>query len=115
MPFIDSSVSRVRIMDECGSSGVAGTEIVNSPDGYEYDFGIILAQGGQYEVCWCIGIEPYVGCALNNHFGVRVAELVLDGPSGGAIYTCVRGTLIFQILVWLFGAYLSQKSETQIG
>ena len=77
-------------MDECGSSGVAGTEIVNSPDGYEYDFGIILAQGGQYEVCWCIGIEPYVGCALNSHFGVRVAELVLDGPSGGAIYTCVK-------------------------
>ena len=38
----------------------------------------------------CIGIEPYVGCALNKHFGVGVAELLLQGPSGGAILTCVK-------------------------
>ena len=81
----DLSGSRLRIMDECGSSGVVGTEIVSSPDGYEYDFGIITAQGGEYEVCWCIGIEPYVGCALNNHFGIRVANISLQGPTGGAI------------------------------
>ena len=70
----DLSGSRLRVMDECGSSGVVGTEIVKSPDGHEYDFGIVTAPGGRYEVCWCIGIEPYVGCALNAHFGVRVTE-----------------------------------------
>ena len=74
-----------------------GTEIVKSPDGHEYDFGIITVPGGRYEVCWCIGIEPYVGCALSTHFGVRVAELLLQGPSGGAIYKCVRGALTFLI------------------
>ena len=60
MRSFDLSGSRLRVMDECGSSGVVGTEIVKSPDGYEYDFGIITAPGGRYEVCWCIGIEPYV-------------------------------------------------------
>ena len=65
-------------MTVCGSSVVPGTSTAKSPDGYGYNFDIVTAAGGRYEICWCIGIEPYVGCELDAHFGVKVA-LVVSG------------------------------------
>ena len=81
---------RLRIMEQCGGEAVPGTGVAESADGLEYNFTTITAAGGLYELCWCIGIEPYLGCAFNAHFGMKVGDVLFDGPSGGETHTCVK-------------------------
>jgi len=61
-----------------------------SSDGRTFDFGTLRSQGGRYELCWCLGIEPYAACTLEKHFRTKAGDIVLYGPIGGASYVCVK-------------------------
>ena len=93
MPF------RLRVMSttsgsDCASArSVAGAEAMGVPvDVTAYDFGVVLAAGGGYELCWCSGVDPVTGCTLDRHFNIRIGQLVLEGPAPpqGFGFTCAK-------------------------
>ena len=78
-------------MEQCEGARTAGTDPATSSDGWTYDFPTLTAAGGQYELCWCVGIEPYL-CVFDSHFGIKVGKIVLHGPTGGQSYGCVKNS-----------------------
>ena len=93
VPEATRSGFRLRLMEQCGTdSGVDGAAIASADSlGLSYAFGLVTAQGGDYELCWCVGLPP-VECVFNADFGRRVGSLELHGPTGDAWQSCVKDT-----------------------
>lgn len=105
----------LRAMHACGAEFVAGFGPARGDAaGSAYDFGVPLAQGGEYRLCWCPGL--IAGCEAPDHKswylrtsrtkkavqGQRVGEARVDfafdvgtlsvvGPHGDSLFYCVRG------------------------